>query len=218
VAVVSGAGLNAIGRAPDGRTARFAALGDITGERGGGGAAGLFALAAAVKAQEGRGPRTALERVVPAFFGLRRPLDVSFEIAHGRLDQDRLRELSPLVFRTAIDGDVVARGILDGIADEIVSFVDAAIRRLRLAKTAVPVVLAGGIFKANDCAFVERIADGVHAVAPRADVRVLAAPPVLGAALYAFDMLGAGSGITARLRSELSEPEAFEVGASRPRG
>jgi N-acetylglucosamine kinase-like BadF-type ATPase len=164
-----------------------------------------------VKAQEGRGPRTALERVVPEFFGFRRPLDVSFAIAHGRLDEHRLLELSPVVFRTAIDGDVVARQVLDGLADEIVSFVNAAIRRLRLGKTLVPVVLAGGIFKARDGVFVERIAEGVHAVAPRADVRVLGAPPVLGAVLFAFDMLGADRAVAERVRAELSEPEAYGV-------
>ena len=48
VAVVSGTGINALGRAPDGRVARFAGLGLISGDHGGGGAAGILALGAAV--------------------------------------------------------------------------------------------------------------------------------------------------------------------------
>src|SRR4029077_4052843 len=40
-AVVCGAGINAIARAPDGRVARFAGLGAISGDSGGGGAVGL---------------------------------------------------------------------------------------------------------------------------------------------------------------------------------
>ena len=62
VGVVVGQGINAVGVAPDGRRARFAALGAISGDRGGGSGLGMDALGAAVRAQDGRGPRTVLER------------------------------------------------------------------------------------------------------------------------------------------------------------
>ncbi len=70
VAVVCGAGINCVGVAPDGRTARFPALGPITGDWGGGLDVGMAALAAAARGEDGRGPRTSLERTVPAAFGL----------------------------------------------------------------------------------------------------------------------------------------------------
>ena len=72
IAVVSGAGVNCVGLAPDGRTARFLALGDITGDWGGGADIGLAALAASVRAEDGRGPATALCGDVAAYFGQRR--------------------------------------------------------------------------------------------------------------------------------------------------
>ena len=73
VAVVCGAGINCVGVAPDGRELRFPALGAITGDWGGGYDVGLAALSAAARSEDGRGPKTSLERSVPAFFELDSP-------------------------------------------------------------------------------------------------------------------------------------------------
>ena len=189
-AVVCGAGINCLGVAPDGREARFAALGPTSGDWGGGGALGMEALAAAVRARDGRGPRTALERLVPARFGLRRPIDVTLAIYRGRLDEERILDLAPDVFAAAGEGDGVARAILDRLADEVAVMAVAALRRLHLLRRRPPVVLAGGLFRADDSAFLGRIADGVERAAPGARVERLTAPPVLGAALLALDRLG----------------------------
>jgi N-acetylglucosamine kinase-like BadF-type ATPase len=189
VAVVCGAGINCLGRAPDGREARFPALGAISGDWGGGHALGMEALAAAVRARDGRGPRTALERLVPARFGLRRPVDVTLAIYRGRLDQERLLDLAPDVFAAADDGDPVARAILERLADEVVVMTEAALRRLHLLRSRPSVVLAGGIFRADDAPFHDRIRSGVARHAPGARVVRLDAPPVLGAALLALDRL-----------------------------
>jgi N-acetylglucosamine kinase-like BadF-type ATPase len=189
VAVVCGAGINCVGRAPDGREARFPALGEISGDWGGGHAIGAAALWAAVRARDGRGPRTALEQVVPARFGLRRPVDVTLAVYRGRLSEGRLRDLAPDVFAAAGAGDAVARAILDRLADEVVAMAVAALRRLRLLRRDPSVVLAGGVFRADDARFYDRIRDGVERHAPAARIVHLDAPPVLGAALLALDRL-----------------------------
>lgn len=189
VAVICGSGINAAGIAPDGRRARLAALGPISGDWGGGGDLGLAALGAAVRARDGRGPRTVLETAVPAAFGRTRPIDVTRAIEDGVIPQSRLRELSPVVFRTARDGDPVARAILDRLADELVTMAGAVVRRLALVRSRPDVVLAGGIFAAHDIGFEARIRDGIHVIAPGAVVRRSEAPPVLGAALLGLDRL-----------------------------
>ena len=74
VAVVCGAGINCVGVAPDGRHARFPSLGPITGDWGGGYDLGLAAVSAAARSEDGRGPRTSLERSVPGHFGLETPV------------------------------------------------------------------------------------------------------------------------------------------------
>ena len=76
VAVVCGAGINCVGVSPDGRHARFPALGAITGDWGGGHDVGMAALSAAARSEDGRGPKTSLEQTVPAHFGLRTPSEV----------------------------------------------------------------------------------------------------------------------------------------------
>src|SRR5438046_10127605 len=85
VAVVCGAGMNCVGVSPDGRHARFPALGSISGDWGGGYDVGLAALHAAARSEDGRGPRTSLERSVPAYFGLVAPHELAEEIHRNRI-------------------------------------------------------------------------------------------------------------------------------------
>ena len=189
VALICGSGVNAAGIAPDGRRARLAALGPISGDWGGGGDIGLSALGAAVRARDGRGSRSSLETLVPAQFGYGRPIDLTRAVEVGTIPQGRLRELSPVVFRAAAEGDAVARSILDRQAYELVQMASAIIRRLSLTRRRPDVVLAGGVFQARDPVFETRIREGVVAVAPGATVHRATAVPVLGAALLAHDWL-----------------------------
>ena len=204
VAVVCGAGVNAVGVGPDGRVARLAAIGDLSGDWGGGEGIGREALAVAVRARDGRGPATALERRVPQRLGLRRPIDVARAIYEGRMSDRRLEELAPLVFAVAAEGDAVARAIVDRLADELVAMAIAIGRQLRVVRRDVDVVLTGGVFRATDPAFYRRIDSGVRATMPGARIARLRARPVLGAALIGLDELGIGRGGAAerRLRRE----------------
>lgn len=192
VAVICGSGVNGVGVAPDGRIARFAGLGSISGDRGGGSGLGMAGLGAAVRARDGRGPATQLERLVPAHFGLRRPADVTEALYLDRIPEVRVGELSPVVAGAARAGDAVARALLDEIADELAAFAIAAIRRLRMTRRAVPVVLAGGLARGAADLLVPRVSALVLPVAPAATITVLNAPPVLGAALLGLDRLSPG--------------------------
>lgn len=202
VAVVCGAGLNCSGVAPDGRTVRFAALGELSGDlAAGGGWVGTRALAAAIRGRDGRGVRTVLERLVPAYFGRRSPGAVMEAMYVGRLDTKRLLELPPVVFRAAGQGDAVAREILDRLADEVVAMAASTIRRLRLSGKDVEVILGGGIFHNEDQPFLGRIRAGIEATASHAVVRRLSSPPVLGAALIGLNQIHAPAAARARLRA-----------------
>jgi N-acetylglucosamine kinase-like BadF-type ATPase len=207
ICVICGSGMNCLGVAPDGRTARFDALGDISGDWGGGGSVGFEGLAAAVRAEDGRGPATVLAQTVPAHFGLARPRSLTAAMYRGRVASDRHLEIAPLVFEAATNGDAVARAIVDRLADEIVAWAGAAIRRLRLQRCGPDVVLAGGVFRTEDRAFYERIELRIAAIAPAARVSRLAAPPVVGVALLGLDRLWGGvtpPDVERRLRAELT--------------
>jgi N-acetylglucosamine kinase-like BadF-type ATPase len=217
VGMVLGAGINAIGVSPSGREARFAALGEISGDRGGGGGLAMWALGAAVRAQDGRGPRTSLERLVPAAFGLRRPLDVTLALYTERLRHDAIRDLARVAVQAAEAGDAVAHGLVDDVADEAVLFVTAAIRRLRMTRIAVPVVVGGGLAVGAWRLFEPRMTASIRATAPAATISLLSSPPVLGAALLGLDRIRPGDEAAAdSARRALRERNGSSATAGRP--
>jgi N-acetylglucosamine kinase-like BadF-type ATPase len=189
VVLICGQGINAAAVAPDGRRAGFPAVGSIAGDWGGATSIGSEGLAAAIRGLDGRGPRTTLERLVPQHFGLARPAAVTRAMYTGRIPERRVAELSPVVFAAAKAGDAVARAIVDRLATELVAMARALIRRLHLSRLDPDVVLGGGVFRADDPAFFDALAAGIAAVAPRARIVRLTAPPVVGAALIGLDRL-----------------------------
>jgi N-acetylglucosamine kinase-like BadF-type ATPase len=190
IALVCGQGINGAAISPDGRQARFDGVGDISGDWGGGTSIGMEGLGAAVRARDGRGPRTSLEKLVPAYFGMKRPSAVTRAFYDNRIVGERVGELSPVVFGAATDGDAVARSIVDRLADELATMAIALARRTALTRQSVEVVLAGGVFKTHDRAFFDRIEERIHAGVPQAKLVRLDVPPVTGAALHGLDVLG----------------------------
>jgi N-acetylglucosamine kinase-like BadF-type ATPase len=204
VGVVCGFGSNCTGVAPDGRTHRFAAVGPISGDFGGGSDLGAQALWFALRAEDGRGAPTSFRRVVPAHFGLKRPRQVMEALYLGRIDEVELSELAPTVFAEAAAGDAIALDLVHRQADEIVLMAGAAIRKLRMADLDPDVVLGGGIFRNGWHPFFERIEAGITEVAPRARVVRLTAPPIVGAAMLGLDQVGAGPAAHRRARAGLT--------------
>lgn len=202
VAVTCGAGINCVGVTPDGRHARFPALGAITGDWGGGYDLGLAAVSAAARSEDGRGPRTSLERAVPAHFGLTTPSELAEGIHTGRIEQRRVIELAPLVLAEAAD-DAVAAEIVEHLAAEVVALARVALARLELTEEPVEVLLGGGVLQDVDGNLLATIDSGLRAVAPNVTVRPTASAAIVGAALLGLDELEASPEVQARLRREL---------------
>jgi N-acetylglucosamine kinase-like BadF-type ATPase len=195
IGVVCGTGLNCAGRGPDGATVRFPSLGELSGDFTPGGAwLGVRGLGLALRADDGRGPSTVLARRVPAHFDRPDAPAVLEAVYTGEIGYERLFELARVVLEAAGDGDAAARVAVDQLADEVVAMAGAAIRRLDVASMAVEVVLGGGIFDGGEAGFAARVGSGIRAVAPGAVIRVLDAPPVVGAALLGLDLLAASAG------------------------
>jgi N-acetylglucosamine kinase-like BadF-type ATPase len=204
IGVVCGTGVNCAGVGRDGRTVRFPALAELSGDFAPGVAwLGVRALGLALRAGDGRGPATSLSEQVPAYFGLEDAVSVLGAIYAGELAYNRLFELARVLLDAAAAGDVPAREAADTLADEVVTFVRAAVNRLGVAGEEVEVVLGGGIFETSDQNFHDRVAHGIRDAAPRAKLVRLDAPPVLGAALIGLDTLGATADAKLALRAQL---------------
>jgi N-acetylglucosamine kinase-like BadF-type ATPase len=205
VAVTCGAGINCVGIAPDGRKTGFLALGKISGDWGGGNGLGEAALWWAVRAEDGRGPETALRGAVAAHFGVPSVQDVTIRLHLGTIGGDALRDLAPLVLALANQGDAVAAALVQRQAGEICAMALAVMRRLSLTGLATPVVLGGGMLAARDPLLTAAVIEGIKADAPDAAVRITDVPPVAGAALLGLDHLGAGTEAERRLRAAYAE-------------
>ena len=200
--------MNCAAVGPDGRTVRFPALAELSGDFAPGGAwLGLRALGLALRAGDGRGEPTILSERVPAQLGVADAEAALTGIYTGTLPYARLFELARVLLEAAAAGDAPARAAADTLADEVVAFVRAAVVRLDLQNEAVEVVVGGGIFDTTDMAFHARVAAGINAVAPRAVLVHLDAPPVLGAALIGLDAEDVPPDSLAALRRALKLPE-----------
>ncbi|HEX9543166.1 MAG TPA: BadF/BadG/BcrA/BcrD ATPase family protein [Streptosporangiaceae bacterium] len=201
VGVTCGAGINCVGVAPDGRTTGFLALGQITGDWGGGYGLGLQTLWWAMRAEDGRGPGTALRAAVTAHFGVPEVRDVAVRVHHGTIVKDGLAELAPVLFAVAASGDQVARDLVSHQADEVCAMALTVMRRLDLTGLATPVVLGGRVLTARHPLLTGWITERLAAGAPAADVRVTDVPPIAGAALLGLDQTGAQAGAKLRLHA-----------------
>lgn len=207
VAVVCGSGINCVGVAPDGRHARFPALGSITGDWGGGFDIGLAAVSAAARSEDGRGPHTALQRAVPAHFGLSTPAELAQAIHRREIELSRVVELAPVVLAEAAS-DAVADSIVEHLVEEVVALVRVALQRLDLVGAPAEVVLGGGLFQSGDRRLTTAVRLAVADIAPEAEVHTVSPPPIVGAALLGLDELHSGPEAQLRLRRELGA--AFE--------
>ncbi|WP_030836018.1 N-acetylglucosamine kinase [Streptomyces sp. NRRL S-475] len=201
VAVVCGAGINCVGMRPDGRTARFPALGRVSGDWGGGWGLSEEALWHASRAEDGRGAPTALSRTLPARFGLPSVYALVEALHLEHVPKLRRHELTPVLFATAADGDPIARAIVERQAEEVVSMAVVALTRLDLLAEETPVLLGGGVLAARHPQLNDHIAHLLAGRAPKAVPRVVTSRPVLGAALLGLDHVGAAEGAQEKLRS-----------------
>jgi N-acetylglucosamine kinase-like BadF-type ATPase len=203
VAVVCGSGINCVGRASGGRTTRSASIGHLSGDWGGGGHLGWLTLWHAVRGEDGRGPATALSAAVAEQYGQTSAEQVGLAMHLRTLDEARLGELTPLLFAVAAAGDPVARKVVQRQADEVVAWARSAAGRLGLLDLPFTVVLGGGVLRPRHPLLIDAITAGIAAAAPKAVITVVDAPPVLGAALWALDALGADPAAHDTLRSAL---------------
>jgi N-acetylglucosamine kinase-like BadF-type ATPase len=204
VAVVCGTGINALGRRADGAVARFAALGTISGDWGGGTGLGESAIWHAARDADRRGPSTSLTAAVPGAFGLASIAEVTESIHLGRIAYGDLAVLSPVVFEHADGGDDIARSLVERQGTEIAIMAISCLTRLELLDREVPVVLGGGILANRHELLWSALESEFLTRAPKAVLTHVAVAPLVGAALLALESARAKPDAIDRATRELS--------------
>ncbi|HZP49170.1 MAG TPA: BadF/BadG/BcrA/BcrD ATPase family protein [Vicinamibacterales bacterium] len=194
IVVIAGTGSIVYGRNAAGEAARAGGWGHMIGDEGSGYWIGKEALAAVMRAADGRGPSTELSGEILRHFGVD---DVS---RLPRLVYDReaprvaVAELGPLVQRIAAAGDAVATRILERAAEELVLAAGSVASRLEMRGDSFTFFLSGGAFRV-----VPRLFDDLERrlveVAPRSQVQPLDVEPAVGAVWLALAEARGGAAV-----------------------
>ena len=149
VVVIAGTGSAAFGMDQSGRRVSVGGWGYVMGDEGSGNDIALRALRAATSAADGRLPATALVRAIPAHFGVEDLRALHRLDLLGRIERPRLAEIARVVGEVADAGDLPARAILNSAAVDLAIAATAAISQLGALDRELPVVYAGGVFRAG---------------------------------------------------------------------
>jgi N-acetylglucosamine kinase-like BadF-type ATPase len=194
IVVICGTGSICYGRDNAGRAARSGGWGYILGDEGSGYWIGRRALAAVMRAADGRGPATALTARVLDHFGVDSSSDLVQEVHFRDPRRHRVAGLAATVQAAVDAGDPVAREIVEAAAGELVIAAASVAERLQLRGAVFPFVLAGGIFGAMP-AVRERVTRGLPDVAPRSHPVLLNVEPAVGAIRLALAEVRGGARI-----------------------
>jgi N-acetylglucosamine kinase-like BadF-type ATPase len=194
VVIIAGTGAIVYGRNGNGEAARAGGWGHMIGDEGSGYWIGREALAAVMRAADGRGPATQLTSDILAHFGIS---DVSRlpRIVYDR-EQPRMAvaALGPLVQRVSEHGDAVAARILERAAEELVLAAQSVTTRLEMRGDAFTFFLAGGIFRVVPWLAAD-LSRRLVEVAPRARVERLDNEPATGAVRLALAEAAGGANV-----------------------
>lgn len=187
VALVSGSGCNCRGWDAQRHEGRVTGSGMWLGE--GAGASDLVARAVQAVAHEWtrRGPPTRLTQAFLETTGAVDLEDLLDGLVNGRFSLNG--EVAPLVFQVAQDGDAVALEVIHWASRELGELACCVIRQMGFEALEFDVVLMGSMFDGGPM-LIEPLRQLILGLAPRARLRRLSAPPVVGAVLLGMEAAG----------------------------
>jgi N-acetylglucosamine kinase-like BadF-type ATPase len=140
--VIAGTGSICVGRLADGMAVRAGGCGHLIDDEGSAYAIGRDLFRAVVRAYDGRGPETALSKLLAGQFGL----DSVEKIIHYVYDspgKEAVAAAAPLVSQACLGGDAVAREIAGRAATELFMLAAPVLRHAELARGKI--ALLGGV-------------------------------------------------------------------------
>jgi len=192
IVVIAGTGSIVYGRNANFDAARAGGWGHIIGDEGSGYWIGREALAAIMRAVDGRGPATKLAQDVLAHFGIADTSELPRIVYDRELPRVSVAALGPIVQGASQRGDAVAARILERAADELVLAAGSVAAKLEMRGDVFPFVLAGGVFRVVPW-LAEELSRRLVEVAPRCEVRPLEQEPAAGAVWLALSEARGGA-------------------------
>lgn len=187
IAVIAGTGSSCFGRNAEGATWMAGGWGSLLDDRGSAFDLGRGALAACVRAFDGRGPETLLSERVWARLGLSAWRELLSKVDEGELSRSGIAGLAPLVTDSALEGDQVARDLIEAGVEELARAVRAVASKLGME--APEISPTGGLASAGPV-HREPFVRAVRRHLPEAKVVDPRLSPVHGAGLLALESLG----------------------------
>jgi N-acetylglucosamine kinase-like BadF-type ATPase len=206
IGVSAGSGTAAGIIRPDGETYFYGAYTDM----GGGRDIDAQMLQAAIRAEDGRGPDTALTGQLIQATGHESLRDLVYDM-HRRGYYPSHHVMRPILFTTAAEGDPVACEIVGRFAGELALCATNLIGRYDLQHERPAVVAAGSLFVRTGGILFDAFREALLDEAPGAQVILADRPPVMGAfrgALHAC--VWDGSELWERVNEAAAEKQWFE--------
>ncbi len=147
IITMAGTGSIAFGRNAGGRTARAGGWGYLFGDEGGAFDLVRQALRAMLRWEEGWGPPTSLTRKLLEHTGARTANELLHLFYTRDYPRDRIATLATIVDEAALEGDEVARRIVDNAAQQLATITTAVREQLFEEGEPVLVSYAGGVFR-----------------------------------------------------------------------
>ncbi|WP_435016629.1 N-acetylglucosamine kinase [Tundrisphaera sp. TA3] len=148
VAVIAGTGSIAVGRTPDGRTARSGGWGPLFGDEGSGYAVALAGLRRVAQHADGRAveafERDPLSIRLCEALGIADPSELVSAVYRPDVDRTRIAALARAVVEAAEEDRAVFTDILEPAGVELARIVAAVARRLGSRSGPLPLAMAGG--------------------------------------------------------------------------
>ena len=199
IVMIAGTGSSCFGRDASGRTFQSGGWGSLLDDVGSATWLGTGAMVAAIRAFDGRGRETVLERRLREALGLEHMRELLPAIDAGVSVRSRRAQLAPLVTEAAAEGDPVALELLRRGADGLAECVEAVWRTLDFEGAPPEVALTGGLGE-NVPAYRDLVHAAVEARVPGARCVRPRATNLVGAALIALAAIPGGLQEAARVR------------------
>jgi N-acetylglucosamine kinase-like BadF-type ATPase len=150
VIIIAGTGQFAFGRNSSGRTMRAGGWGYIYGDEGGGFDLTRQALRAALREEEGWGPKTTIRGLLLDVSGAKDANDLLHRLYTPEFPRQTVASWSHLIDDAAESGDVCAREILEQSAQHLADYSLAVYRNLFPSNDPhVAIACVGGVFKSR---------------------------------------------------------------------